>query len=33
MKKLNYSYIKPRPKHFKQEQNKVAEFKKLLAGK
>lgn len=28
IKKLNYSYIKPRPKHFKQDQNKVDEFKK-----
>jgi len=28
IKKLNYSYIKPRPQHFKQNQNKVAEFKK-----
>lgn len=28
IKKLNYSYIKPRPQHFKQDQNKVVEFKK-----
>lgn len=28
IKKLNYSYIKPRPQHFKQDQIKVAEFKK-----
>ncbi|GAJ45753.1 hypothetical protein HE1_00062 [Holospora elegans E1] len=27
IKNLNYSYIKHRPKHFKQEQNKVSEFK------
>lgn len=25
---LGYSYIKPRPKHFKQDSNKVSEFKK-----
>ena len=31
IKKLNYSYIKPRPKHFKQDQNKVAEFKKNIS--
>lgn len=28
IKKLEYSYIKPRPQHFKQDQNKVSEFKK-----
>jgi len=26
--KLDYSYITPRPKHFKQDQNQVTEFKK-----
>lgn len=28
MKKLGLSYITPRPKHFKQDENQVAEFKK-----
>ena len=28
VQKLNYSYIKPRPQHFKQDQNQVTEFKK-----
>lgn len=28
VQKLGYSYIKPRPKHFKQDPNKVSEFKK-----
>lgn len=28
IQKLGYSYIKPRPKHFKQDPNKVSEFKK-----
>jgi transposase len=28
LQKLGYSYIKPRPKHFKQDPNKVSEFKK-----
>jgi transposase len=28
LKKLNYSYIKPRPKHFKQDPELVSEFKK-----
>ena len=28
IKKLNYSYIKPRPQHHKQDQTKVSEFKK-----
>jgi transposase len=28
IRNLGYSYIKPRPKHFKQDPNKVSEFKK-----
>ena len=28
IQKQNYSYIKPRPQHFKQDQNQVTEFKK-----
>jgi transposase len=30
IQKLNYSYIKPRPKHFKQDKEKVMEYKKKL---
>jgi transposase len=28
IQRLNYSYIKPRPQHFKQDQDQVTEFKK-----
>lgn len=31
IQKLNYSYIKPRPRHFKQDQIKVDEFKKNIS--
>lgn len=33
IQKQNYSYIKPRPQHFKQDQNQVTEFKKRLTTK
>ena len=32
MKKLNFSYITPRPKHYKQDPNHASEFKKKSTG-
>jgi len=32
IKRLEYSYITPRPRHYKQEQDKVEEFKKKSEG-
>ena len=32
MKKLDFSYITPRPKHYKQDPNDASEFKKKSTG-